>query len=91
MNVSHALFTAGRIWIFASGHRPILLSGNRIFRQFAHVTAGNQIVERLRQLLFVGRVLIEQRTHLEEIVAQDGFARGQYRLLILRQARWRPE
>src|SRR6266849_5398974 len=45
----------------------------------------DEIIERLRQLPFVSRVLIEQRTHLEKIVAQDGLARMHDGLLVLRQ------
>lgn len=85
MNVRHALFTLGGIWIFACGHGPIRLPSDRIFGQLAHVAARNKIVERLRQLLLVRRILIEQRAQPEKIVAQHGFARREDRLLILRQ------
>src|SRR6266851_2305303 len=33
VNISHALFSTCRIWIFTCGNCPILLSGNWILRQ----------------------------------------------------------
>src|SRR6185369_14236986 len=85
MNVSHALLALERIWIFAGGNGPVLLSGEWINRHFPHITVANEIVERLRQAPLVGGKLIDQRTHCAQIVSQHRLARVHDRPLILRQ------
>src|SRR6266513_829893 len=75
----------GRVWIVAGRNYPILIIRNRILRTLAHVAGANQIVERLMQLALVRRVLIDERTHLEKIVAQNRLARMRDGLLKLRQ------
>src|SRR5712692_6103792 len=64
-----------RVRVVAGSNHPILIIGNRILRNLAHVAGRNQIVERLGQLALVCRVLIDERAHLEKIVVQNRFAR----------------
>src|SRR5438552_2226387 len=85
VHVGDSRAALGRVWIVAGSNHPILIIGNRILRKLAHVAGGNQIVERLRQLALVRGVLIDEGTHLEQIIMQNRFARMHNCLLKLRQ------
>src|SRR5947209_2031958 len=63
---------------------PIRLAGERIFRNAAEVVFLRERLQALRVFLFVGVIVIDRFAHLEEVVAQGGFARLLLRIFDVR-------
>src|SRR6476659_2113639 len=85
MNVGHSLLAFTRVWVFSGRHSPVLLAGDRIDGNFAHIAFTHELIQRLRQLAFVSCKLVNEFPHLRQVVAQHSFTRVQERLLKLRE------
>src|SRR5438132_12635008 len=70
MHVGDSGSALSRVGIVDGNNTPVLIIGDRIFGNLAHVARADQIIQRLWQLALVCRVLIDQRAHLEQIVVQ---------------------
>ena len=68
MHVGDAAASLARIRIVTRDDGPIAFLSDRIGWNLAQVTGAYQIVERLRQLAFVGRVLIDEVAQLMQVV-----------------------
>ncbi len=68
MNVDYSGSAVARYGILSHIHHPVLLSGDWIDRHFAHVISGDQIIDSLRKVLFVCRVLVEHFAHSLQVL-----------------------
>lgn len=82
MNVDHSRTAVARDRIFAHVNHPVLLSRRRIDRDVVHISGTHQIIKGNRELLPIGRVLVDKFSHLVEVVLQDRLSRFELDVLI---------
>src|SRR5258706_41084 len=68
--------------VFHFDFPALIAAGHLIERNFTQIAFRHQILQRLRSFLLVVSVLVEHRSHGEEVVAKHALPRPQYRLLI---------
>src|SRR5579885_792212 len=66
----------------ADVHHPIILVADRVERYFAQVMCLHQIVQRLRRLLLVQRIIVDGLPHGLQVLFQHGLARSLHGLVV---------
>src|SRR6185369_3649136 len=86
VHVNNSRAAIARYRILAHVDDPVLLSGHWIYRHLADVESRCQIVQRLRELFFVGRVFVNLLPHSLEVLFENRLLSLQLNMLIRRYA-----